>query len=135
MTRTFKTIAALVLICVSAPAFAHGGGHGGNAPSAIAPGGNGGDGQTGHVTNSMTWNKVNNTVTQSGDHRSLDRHHDHPGKINTVARLEQIKRLEAEFRRLTQLLTLTKNPRQLAHVEREIRRVVLALKNDGALVD
>jgi len=122
MTRTIKTIAALAVICLSAPAFAHGGGHGG-----MDMGGNGRNGQS---MNSTSWNKVDNKTSQT-----VDRHHDRFTKIKLVRKQEQIKRLEAELRRLFMQLQKATNPVRLAKIEHEIQHVVRDLKQDGALVD
>jgi hypothetical protein len=118
MTRTIQTIAALAVICLSAPVFAHGSGHGG-----MDMGGNG------HM-NSTSWNKVDNKSSQT-----VDRHHDRSTKIKLTRKEEQIKRLEAELRRLFMQLQKATNPVRLAKIEGEIRHVVRDLKQDGALVD
>jgi hypothetical protein len=125
MTRTIQTIAALAVICLSAPAFAHGGGHGG-----MDMGGSGHNGQSMNSMNSMSWNKVDNKSGQT-----VDRHHDHSTKIKLIRKQEQIKRLEAELRRLFMELQKTTNPVRLAKIEHKIQQVVRDLKQDGALVD
>ena len=99
MTRTIQTIAALAVICLSAPVFAHGSGHGG-----MDMGGNGHNGQS---MNSMSWNKVDNKSSQT-----VDRHHDRSTKIKLTRKEEQIKRLEAELRRLFMEQQKTTHPVQ-----------------------
>jgi hypothetical protein len=126
MTRTIQTIAALAVICLSAPAFAHGGGHGG-----MDMGSNGHNGQS---MNSMSWNKVDNKVDVKNDH-TVDRHHDRFTKVKLIRKEERIKRLQVELGRLFTLFQKTTNPITLAKLELQIRHVVRDLKQDGALVD
>ncbi len=128
MTRTLKTLAAIALICMSAPAFAHGSGHGGM--------GMGGSDRNGHSTssntNSMIWNKIDNTVGRHHDR------HDRKIKLMTLERQERINRLRAEFRRLFALeqkeLALN-HTRAVELLRVRIRHVLIELKNDGGLVD
>lgn len=134
MTRSFTTIATLAFIFVSAPAFAHGGGHGGM-------GGN--NGQSGHMmntpswdlatnksttsntTNTTTWNKVTNTVGP-GAGKMLNSHN------GSGRHQEQIMRLRAELKQLLNRslreqeahMTAAHNRtfKQIQHIEHELKK-------------
>jgi hypothetical protein len=144
MTRTLKIIAALAIVSLSAPAFARGGGHGG-----MSPGGNGqhsgqpttpvswnlatntGTQHNGQSMNSTTWNKITNTAMPNvgmgaGKHHTLFFSHRHQQRILRL----QID--AAKLRELIQQEMGLNNPRAVARLQRELRRVVQELKNESA---
>ena len=126
MTRTFTTIAALAFICLSAPAFAHGSGHGG-----MDMGGNGHNGPSMNSMNSMnstSWSKVDNKSTQTTSH-----HHDSFTKFKQMWQQQQVMRLQADWRRLEREAKNTTNPTRLARIRMEIATIIVKLRNDGAL--
>ena len=129
MTRTIQTIAALAVICLSAPAFAHGSGHGGMNMGGNM-GGNGHNGPSMNSKNSMSWNKVDNKSGQTTSH-----HHDNFTKIKLIWKQQQIMHLRTELRRLVMLQQKTTNPVALAKIRMEIHRVLVRLFKDGALND
>lgn len=127
MTRTIQTIAALAVICLSAPAFAHGSGHGG-MDMGNNTGGNGHNGPSMNSMNSTSWNKVDNKSSQTTNH-----HQNSFTKFKQMWKQQQVLRLQAELRRLLRESNMTKNPARLARIQMEITNVFNKLRNDGAL--
>lgn len=158
MTRTFKTIAAIAaLICMSTPAFAHGGGHGGGnggmGNGGMNNGGIGAGKNNDHSTSPVTWNITQNTAgqntgTQHNSHsmssttwnkidNTVGGHHGRKFKINLVRRQERIKRLQLEVGQLAmkieQQMALN-HVHEVAQLQRQLRRIVHELKNEGATI-
>jgi len=157
MTRTLKTIAAIAFICMSAPAFAHGGGHGGGnggmGNGGMNNGGIGAGKNNSHSTSPMTWNITHNTAgqntgTQHNSHsmssttwnkidNTVGRHHNRKLKINLVRHQERIKRLQVAASQLAmkieQQMALN-HLREVARLQQQLRRIVHELKNEGATI-
>jgi hypothetical protein len=141
MTRTFKTLAALAFICVSAPAFAHGGGggHGGMGNSGMGNGQH--NGQATPIGYNIATNKGtqtgNNTTTTTGSHHDMmGSHHDRHDRKILVKNQKRIQRLEAEVSRLIQLVnkeTSLNHPAAVARLLLDLKRVVRELNRDGAV--
>jgi hypothetical protein len=143
MTRTFKTLAALAVICVSAPAFAHGGGHGGPGNGGMGNQGMGNNQHNGQAT-PIGYNIVTNkgtqtttTTTTTGSHHDMmGSHHDRHDRKILVKNQKHIQRLEAEVSRLIQLVnkeTSLNHPAAVAKLLLDLKRVVRELNRDGAV--
>jgi hypothetical protein len=141
MTRTFKTLAALAVICASAPAFAHGGGggHGGMGNQGMGNGQH--NGQATPIGYNIATNKGtqtgNNTTTTTGSHHDMmGSHHDRHDRKIEVKNRERIRRLEVELRRLILLEKKEaglNHPFIVAKLKLDIQRVLRELGQNGVI--
>lgn len=97
MTRTFKTIATVAVICVAAPAFAHGGGHGGTSR---------GDDLASMTRHDTRTGNTSNTTTREIMRLQTERSHLVQLRMEASLANNQVavKRLAAQIERLDRLI-------------------------------